>query len=103
MAKSNKRRTQEAPGRVSVEAKRARKPIVEELAKWLIDLQAKSHSHKEIYGEFGAMVKEKQNVYEWLTKDMVRSKKKRILAEQKKKATATGSQQEEHAKVPGTV
>ncbi|CAJ1966096.1 unnamed protein product [Cylindrotheca closterium] len=101
MAKSNKRRTQEAPGRVSVEAKRARKPIVEELAKWLIDLQAKSHSHKEIYGEFGAMVKEKQNVYEWLTKDMVRSKKKRILAEQKKKATATGSQQEEHAKEVG--
>ncbi|CAJ1929012.1 unnamed protein product [Cylindrotheca closterium] len=49
MGKSSKRRTQVAPEGSDVETKRIRRPIVEEMARTLIDLQARALSFKDHY------------------------------------------------------
>ncbi|CAJ1940936.1 unnamed protein product [Cylindrotheca closterium] len=98
MGKSSKRLTQVAPEGSDVETKRIRRPIVEEMARTLIDLQARALSFKDHYGEYGALFKQKQKLYPWLTRDMVTGKKTRILKQQKVKAVTVAQQQEEERK-----
>ncbi|CAJ1952314.1 unnamed protein product [Cylindrotheca closterium] len=106
MGKASKKRRIAAPEAPDIERKRARRPVIEETARMLIDFQANKSSqklsHEETYGGFGAVLKEKQRIYPWLTMSMVTGKKTRILKQEEKKAAATMQQQEQHAKEGGS-